>query len=221
MDKLINDNSLKFMGELNTEKHVVILDPPFDIWKDLPKWKYKTLIAFTNFQNREYVTKLYGTPKVEIIWHFGDGRWVSHNFPQLNHENILIYGDLSSAYVGEVNKDRTPQKKGNGCIGKDKNLGKRVYIPHERKLLKSVLNYPRNVKSKLGCWSKPEKLMMDLLEWLSKDGDTICDPFMGSGTTGVIAKKLSNRNFIGLELKKEYFEIAKKRIEEIENTYIK
>lgn len=58
----------------------------------------------------------------------------------------------------------------------------------------------------------PEKLAHDhILSW-SNEGDTVLDPFMGSGTTGKMAKQLG-RNFIGIELDKEYFEIAKKRIE--------
>lgn len=42
---------------------------------------------------------------------------------------------------------------------------------------------------------------------------TVLDNVMGSGSTGVAAKNL-NRNFIGIELDKKYFEIAKQRIEE-------
>lgn len=57
----------------------------------------------------------------------------------------------------------------------------------------------------------PEKLAHDhILSW-SNEGDTVLDPFMGSGTTGVACKNLK-RNFIGIELDKEYFEIAKSRI---------
>lgn len=47
----------------------------------------------------------------------------------------------------------------------------------------------------------------------SSEGDTVLDMFMGSGTTGVVCKNL-NRTFIGIELDKDYYEIAKKRIED-------
>jgi len=45
----------------------------------------------------------------------------------------------------------------------------------------------------------------------SNEGDLVFDPFMGSGTTAVAAKRL-NRNFIGFELSKEYCDIANNRI---------
>ena len=51
-----------------------------------------------------------------------------------------------------------------------------------------------------------------IISWSNK-GDTVLDPFMGSGTTGVACKNL-NRNFIGIELDKEYFKIAEERINE-------
>lgn len=47
------------------------------------------------------------------------------------------------------------------------------------------------------------------------DHKIILDPFMGSGTTGVACKNL-NRNFIGIEIDEQYYEIAKQRINEIE-----
>lgn len=58
---------------------------------------------------------------------------------------------------------------------------------------------------------KPTILMRWILEKFSEKGQVICDPFMGSGTTGVACKEL-NRNFIGIEINKEYFDIAQKRI---------
>lgn len=59
----------------------------------------------------------------------------------------------------------------------------------------------------------PESLANDhILSW-SNEGDTVFDPFTGSGTTGKMAI-LTNRNFIGIELNEEYFKIAERRIEE-------
>lgn len=58
---------------------------------------------------------------------------------------------------------------------------------------------------------KPERLLERIILLGSKKGATILDPFMGSGTTGVVAKKL-NRSFIGIEIDEEYFKIAKERI---------
>ena len=59
----------------------------------------------------------------------------------------------------------------------------------------------------------PEKLATDhIISW-SNEGDTVLDCFMGGGTTGKMAV-LNNRKFIGIELDKGYFDIAKKRIED-------
>ena len=61
---------------------------------------------------------------------------------------------------------------------------------------------------------KPVQLMEKFIINHSKEGFTVLDPFMGSGTTGVACKNL-NRNFIGIELDTEYFKIAEKRIKEL------
>lgn len=59
---------------------------------------------------------------------------------------------------------------------------------------------------------KPVALLSHFISLLSNEGDLVVDPFMGSGSTGVACKQL-NRNFIGIELDNEYYDIAKKRIE--------
>tara|TARA_R100001143_G_scaffold10781_2_gene12524 strand:+ start:52 stop:729 length:678 start_codon:yes stop_codon:yes gene_type:complete len=58
----------------------------------------------------------------------------------------------------------------------------------------------------------PEQFVADMLA-VFPDAKTVLDPYMGSGTTGYVAVN-SNRNFIGFEAIKEYFDIAKKRINE-------
>ena len=52
-----------------------------------------------------------------------------------------------------------------------------------------------------------------LVENSSRERELVLDPFMGIGATGVACKQL-NRNFIGVELDPQYFEIAKHRIED-------
>lgn len=62
---------------------------------------------------------------------------------------------------------------------------------------------------------KPEKLLAKLILASSKCGDTVFDPFLGSGTTAVVAKKLG-RNFVGVEQEKKYSCYAVHRINRAE-----
>jgi len=59
---------------------------------------------------------------------------------------------------------------------------------------------------------KPIALMEYLVKLVSREGQVVLDPFMGSGTTGMACKKL-DRDFIGIEMMPEYMEIAKARID--------
>lgn len=63
---------------------------------------------------------------------------------------------------------------------------------------------------------KPVPLLEDLLKTFSNENDTVLDFTMGSGSTGVACMN-TNRNFIGIELTDEYFDISKDRIEEAYN----
>ena len=60
---------------------------------------------------------------------------------------------------------------------------------------------------------KPVLLLEDLIKTFSNENDLVADLTMGSGSTGVAAQNL-NRKFIGIEMDNNYFEIAKKRIED-------
>ena len=60
----------------------------------------------------------------------------------------------------------------------------------------------------------PERLVERIILAGSNEGDIILDPFMGSGTTAVVAKKLG-RNYIGYEIIDDYIEIANERLEMI------
>ena len=68
-----------------------------------------------------------------------------------------------------------------------------------------------NNKGKIHPTQKPVALMEYLIKTYSKEGETVLDFTMGSGTTGVACKNL-NRNFIGIERDDKYFDISVKRI---------
>ena len=64
----------------------------------------------------------------------------------------------------------------------------------------------------------PEKLVQTILENFTNENDIIYDPFLGTGTTAVVAKKLK-RKFIGSEISKEFYKIAQKRIKEADDLF--
>jgi DNA modification methylase len=78
--------------------------------------------------------------------------------------------------------------------------------------------YPTNVlylspesHNKKHCAAFPESLPEWFVKLFTVEGDLVLDPFLGSGTTGVVCRRL-NRRFIGMELKPEYVTIARERI---------
>jgi len=94
------------------------------------------------------------------------------------------------------------QKQGAACRWYD-NSGKiENIIRHIRKIIPSAQQHPT---------VKPVKLITHFLRLHTKEGDTVLDPFMGSGTTGVACVQ-TGRKFIGIEIDKNYCEIAKQRI---------
>lgn len=86
------------------------------------------------------------------------------------------------------------------------NTKKKYYITPTNKADKNKWGHPT---------MKPVDIIKNLVINSSKDGDTILDPFMGSGTTGVAVKELGGgRKFVGIEVNPEYYAIAQQRIEE-------
>ena len=66
---------------------------------------------------------------------------------------------------------------------------------------------------------KPVNLLSYLIKTYTKPGDLVLDNTMGSGSTGVAAK-LTKRDFIGIELNKEFYDIAVRRITNADNEII-
>lgn len=82
-----------------------------------------------------------------------------------------------------------------------------------KKYPKSIIKISRPASSTmLHPTEKPVSLMEWLVNTYTNENETVLDNCMGVGSTGVACKN-TNRNFIGIELNKEYFDIAKQRIE--------
>jgi len=81
---------------------------------------------------------------------------------------------------------------------------------------KTVWDIPINIKDKEKYKHptiKPLPIIETLVKNSSKKGDTVLDPFLGSGTTAVAALK-NGRNYIGIEINPKWYEIAQKRVNE-------
>ena len=98
-------------------------------------------------------------------------------------------------------KDWEETKNGNYRLTHPSNLWTDISIP--------FWSMPENTDHPT---QKPEKLIAKLILASSKPGDFVFDPFFGSGTTCVVARKL-NRKFSGIEQESEYCQIAVKRLE--------
>jgi len=70
-----------------------------------------------------------------------------------------------------------------------------------------------NNQKRFHTTQKPVKLFSQIISDYSEEGDTILDPFLGSGTTAVACKQLK-RNYIGIEISEKYCEIARRRLEQ-------
>lgn len=82
-----------------------------------------------------------------------------------------------------------------------------------------ICNGPERLRDgngqKIHPTQKPEALLMRILLAASKPGDVVLDPFFGTGTTGVVARKL-RRSFIGIESDSTYIKAARKRIRSVQ-----
>jgi len=135
----------------------------------------------------------------EYMFVFSNGRPKSIN---LIHDKINVTSGRRNSGVNGRSKNGNKRYK---KVTKTKKLGRR-----ENVWIIPAGNNTRDDKTEHPAIF-PEKLANDhIISW-SNEGDIVFDPFMGSGTTGKMAK-INNRNFIGIELDENYFNIAKERI---------
>jgi len=134
--------------------------------------------------------------------------------PFLQFKNVVMWG--SNHYASTLPKGTTliwikRSDKAFGTFLSDAELGYQkggegVYCFRD-------FRYKSETLERYHPTQKPVSLMRWCIERVTKEGDTVFDPFMGSGTTGIACIQ-TNRNFIGCEISPEYFAIAEKRIKQ-------
>ncbi len=132
--------------------------------------------------------------------------------PYKVHEIISVFSKKTCRYLPQMTKGK-PYISGKGTSGDITNNVVKIQTKN------SGTRYPRSIqhfstdkaKGSFHPTQKPIALLEYLIKTYTSIGDTVLDNCMGSGSTGVACVN-TNRNFIGIELDDNYFEIAKDRI---------
>jgi len=144
------------------------------------------------------------------LWVLNDILWIKTN-PMPNFKGTRFNNAHETLIWASKNKNSryTFHYKTMKAFNDDLQLRSDWYIP--------ICNGGERLKdekgNKLHSTQKPEALLYRIIISTSNPGDVVLDPFMGSGTTGAIAKKLG-RNFIGIEKDDKYIKFANERIEQ-------
>ena len=156
-------------------------------------------------------TKLY---RYEWIWikNNSTGFQLANKRPMKKHEIISVFYNKQPTYnpqglqpYGKVNK--------RGSMGDNwDEMSSNQYIQKYTNYPTQLLEYSYD-KEKLHPTQKPVALFEYLIKTYTNEGETVLDNCMGSGTTAIACLN-TNRNFIGFEMDKEYFDIANVRIDE-------
>jgi site-specific DNA-methyltransferase (adenine-specific) len=160
-----------------------------------------------------------------ITWEREKGRGSKNNWK--NNSEDIWFCTVGNDYIFNVDdvklkrKVLAPYKSGNGEPKDWDNGGEGKFrITHPSNIWTDISvpfwSMPENTDHPT---QKPEKLIAKIILASSKEGDVILDPFLGSGTTSVTAKKL-NRKFIGIEIDEYYACLTEKRLKLADNNKI-
>jgi DNA modification methylase len=168
---------------------------------------FTTILAASNIENFRY----------EWIWEKPQGTnpMNAKVMPLKSHENILVFYRTKPTYNPQMWYS-TPYS---GFSSETSKIGE-VYgkaqskhrdNPDGSRYPKTILKFKQ--EKGLHPTQKPVELMEYLIKTYTNEGDTVLDNTMGSGSTGVAAVRCK-RNFIGIEMDSEYYQVAEKRIQE-------
>lgn len=226
--ELLHGNCLDMLDDICEElfqqqqKHIIVTDPPFNVgykynsYKDrMPECEYRQMLC--DIFNRaccpsvviHYPEQLYqlavdmGRPPARVV------SWVYNTNNRRQHRDIAFFG-ITPDFKRVLQPYKNPNDKRIKRLIANGSMGTPIYDWWNVNIVKNV----SKEKTAHPC-QMPLQVMKNIIGILPDDY-IIIDPFMGSGTTGVACRQL-NRKFIGIELDKEYYEIAKKRISEVYN----
>ena len=160
--------------------------------------------------------------KYDWVWEksHATGHLNAKKQPMRNNEVISVFYGKQCFYNPQLIEKNYVDKriKSGNCETQTLGAYRQVSrsIPFNMGYPKSILKFNSPFKggeAGLHPTQKPVALLEYLIKTYTKENETVLDFTMGSGSTGVAAKNL-NRKFIGIELDQNYFEIAKKRIQE-------
>ncbi len=163
----------------------------------------------------------------EYIWHKRNsfpGKWPNRfrdsweRLLQFNKtKNFNMYQDEVMVPMGDWSKTRlknlseTDKRRNNSRVGSGfgKNVSK--WIGREMAYPTNVLHIATETGNKNHSAVYPEALPEWFIKLFTKEGDVVLDPFLGSGTTAIVAKRLG-RNSLGIEILEEYYNISKAKL---------
>ena len=242
MIELYNDDGIKIMRQLidkGVEVDAIIADIPYgihnnkfdevipfdDMWDCLTKLvKPKGNIVLFAGGLFTYKLALSNTKlfRYELIWKKSKcgSPFTAKYMPLKKHENILVFGK-SAAYYEPQMQIGTPYKR-KYTPNKVNNLGFGIKgVQTDNKGTRhptTILDFPQKWRrqDQLHPTQKPVELMEFLVKSYCPENGLVLDFTMGSGSTGVACRN-TNRNFIGIEIDENYYNIAKDRIENGKN----
>jgi site-specific DNA-methyltransferase (adenine-specific)/modification methylase len=238
INKIYNENCLETMFKMpNKFVDLVVTSPPYNMRTRVRNGQYTTREKSDHFSKKyKYfddalpINDFYEFHKNVLIELLRVSKIVCYNFQ-------IVTGSKEAFFkiIGEFNKyikDIIIWDKGNGqpamhemvlnscyemilILEDDKKAGRAIQnAKFKRGEMNNILRIGKGKKiSDVHGAIFPEKLPFILINAFTKKDDLIYDPFMGSGTTALVAKKLS-RNYIGSEITKEYCKISENRIKD-------
>ena len=240
--ELYQGNCLGVMKQIPDKSiDMILCDPPFGTTKNeydkiIPfglLWnQYERIIkdngAILLFSQQPFTAQaVLSNPKLfryEWIWQKtkSTGFMNAKKMPLKSHENILVFYKKLPTYNPQGIMTGVQYITGRTRKGNSRNYGKTGC--GDAGYIQTTANYPKDIitfsnpsnRGHLHPNQKPVALLEYLIKTYSNGGDTVLDNCMGSGSTGVACVN-TNRNFIGIELDEQYFEIAKSRIQEAQN----